>query len=97
MQTKNAPQTVRSVLESMLAQRGLLSVCRDNEALQKWPLIVGDKIAAVSTCDRVENGLLYVHVDSSPWRMELSYMKPDILKKIRSLIKGCTIHDIVFS
>jgi predicted nucleic acid-binding Zn ribbon protein len=97
MRTKKIPQTIGSVLETMLAQRGLLSVCRDHEALRKWPQFMGAKIASVSECDRVENGVLYVRVASAPWRQELSYLKPEIIKKINTQVNGASIHDIIFS
>ena len=82
----------------MLAQRGLLSVCRDHEAMRQVAAAGRRKNRpAVSACDRVENGLLYVRVASAPWRQELSYLKAEILDKIHREINGASIHDIIFS
>lgn len=97
MRTKSELQPVGTILNAMLAQRGYLRICRDNQALLQWPALVGEKIAAESACERVDNGVLYVRVPAASWRQELSYMKPDIIKKIRAEISGTSIHDIVFS
>lgn len=94
MNRRAPPQNIGSILESLLADRGYLTVCRENQVVVKWPQIVGDEVARVARCDRVENGLLYVRVESAPWRQELSYMKVMILDKIR--LECATINDIVF-
>jgi predicted nucleic acid-binding Zn ribbon protein len=91
------PQKLGLIMESFLQQRGYLSVFRENQIPQRWAEIVGDKMAAESSCEGVENGILYVRVPSSAWRQEIAFLKARILSEIRSRT-GCTsIKDIVFS
>jgi len=61
-----------------------------------WEKIAGKRIAEVTECERVDEGLLYIKVKNASWRQELSYMK-DRIKE--SIVKetGCeSIRDIVF-
>jgi predicted nucleic acid-binding Zn ribbon protein len=95
MKKATGPERVGSILEGILAERGYLSICKELPIQQRWPEIAGEQIAAVTVCDRVENGVVYVRVSSAPWRQELVYLKQQLLEKIK---KECmTISDIVFS
>jgi hypothetical protein len=64
--------------------------------MYRWPSIVGERVAAVTTCTGVREGTLFVRVRSAPWRQEISFMKNEILKRIRSQTHCTTISDIVF-
>jgi predicted nucleic acid-binding Zn ribbon protein len=90
---KRKPESIGAILESVLLQGGYLTACREQEVVQQWPTLVGEAVAAVTQCSRVENGIVYVRVSTAPWRQELSYMKGALLKKIRSQCE--TIREIV--
>jgi predicted nucleic acid-binding Zn ribbon protein len=96
MTIKSSPEKIGAIVDSLLAERGYLAPCREWNALHKWPDIVGEKLASVTECARVENGVLYVRVASSPWRQEISYMKQHILDSIKKETPCTTIRDIVF-
>jgi len=88
------PERIGAVLESFLAERGYLNACREIEIQHQWPQIVGERIAAVAQCMRIEEGVVHVRVDSAPWRQELAYLKTTLVAEMR---KRCpTIKDIVF-
>ncbi len=88
---------MREVVEGVLAQAGLLNICREQEVMQHWDEIVGAQIAKVTECDRVENGVLYVRVTSAAWRHEISYFTHDILSSIAQKTSCTTIRHIVFN
>lgn len=90
------PERIGSIVDAILAERGYLSPVREWGVVSKWPKIVGAKLASVTECSRVENGVLYVRVSSSPWRQEMSFMKRHILENIRKVTPCTTINDIVF-
>lgn len=92
---KSSPQKIGSIVEQVLANSGLLAVCREQDILRRWGELVGDRIAAVTECTRTERGVLYVHVRSAPWRNELVYLKPMLLARVRA--ECSTIRDIIFS
>ena len=93
---KAPPQRIDSLLEEVLSEKGYLTVCKEFGILNKWPAIVGEKIARVTNCERVENGIVYVKVASAPWRQEIAYCKELLLKRIKTEFNCPTIQDIIF-
>jgi hypothetical protein len=83
-------------MESILSKRGYLAACRESQIKDRWELIVGKRIARISECRGVENGILYVRVASAPWRQEVSFFKEEILSQIRQHTQCDTVKDIVF-
>jgi predicted nucleic acid-binding Zn ribbon protein len=92
----SSPEKIGNIIQSFLSEKGYLASCKENEVINVWSEIVGESIAEVSTCIKVENGTLFVEVKSSAWRQELSYLKKEILKKIQSCTECKTISNIVF-
>jgi predicted nucleic acid-binding Zn ribbon protein len=90
------PQKIGIILEEMLSQQGYLTVCREYAVTRKWQDIVGPAIAAVSTCEKIENGVLYVKIKTASWRQEVAYLKDPIVQKIQKDFGCPTIKDIVF-
>ena len=95
-QTKAQPQLIGSLLSEVLSEKGYLTFCKEYTILQKWGLIVDAKLAAVSTCERIENGIMYVKLRSAPWRQEAVYCKDKVLKRIHNDFGCPTIKDIIF-
>ena len=96
MSKQNAFEKIGAIVESVLSERGYLTVCRELGVIRAWPLIVGEALSAMTECTRVERGVLYVHVASAPWRQEIVFMKQQLLLKIRKETRCSTIKDIVF-
>jgi predicted nucleic acid-binding Zn ribbon protein len=96
MSLRTRPEKLGSVVATVLAERGYLSVCREYDVMRSWRGIVGDRVAAATECTNVENGTLYVRVTSAAWRQEISYLKQEILASIRQKTSCTTIRDIVF-
>jgi predicted nucleic acid-binding Zn ribbon protein len=94
MKRKSAPERIGAIVESLLADRGYLSVCKEQDVVRRWSELAGAAIAAATQCERVERGVLYVRVPSSSWRQELVYLKPTLLARVRGECKSIT--DIVF-
>ena len=91
---KGPPERIGAIVEEVLSGRGYLAFCREYEAVTRWPEIVGEKVAAVTCCTAVEDGVLKVKVSGAAWRHELLYVKTDILSKVKRC--SSTIRDIVF-
>lgn len=92
----SSPEKLYSILNSFLSSKGYLASCREYSVISQWKEIVGESVAAISSCENVDNGILYVKVSSSAWRQELSFLKKDILHKIGSHTDCRSITDIVF-
>ena len=54
------------------------------------------KIAEVTQCGDITDGVLFVNVSTAAWRQELSYLKKEILIKIRDLTGYKKLTDIKF-
>lgn len=90
------PQLIGQIIEEVLSEKGYLSSFKENGILLKWSSIVEGGLAKASTCERVENGIIYVKIISSPWRQEALYQKETLLQRIQEEFGCPTIKDIVF-
>jgi|WetSurMetagenome_2_1015567.scaffolds.fasta_scaffold120248_2 hypothetical protein len=90
------PQRIGKIVEEVLSENGYLTSCKEYSILLKWKSIVEKGLAKASTCERVENGIVYVKIFSGPWRQEAAYQKEKLLKKIQTEFGCPTIKDIVF-
>lgn len=84
--------SVSRTLESL----GLTKKLRQYEVLDRWPSIVGERIAAAAQAVRVDDGKLFVHVKSAAWRNELVFLKKDLVRKINATMGQDIIVDIIF-
>lgn len=96
MNKKRQPKKLGLIIESILSDRGYLVNCLEAEVIQKWQSIVGERIAGVTECNDVNDGIVYVKVSSSAWRQEISYLKGEIIHKIREKTHCKSIKDIKF-
>jgi len=83
-------------MQSVLSERGYLTPCFEADVMQKWHAIVGEKISEVTECSEVREGIIYVRVSSASWRQELSFLKKEIIEKIKEKTRCNTIKDIIF-
>jgi predicted nucleic acid-binding Zn ribbon protein len=91
-----APEKIGAIVDSVLGQRGYLTPCRELSVVHDWPKLVGDRLAGITECTRVDRGTLFVRVASAPWRQEINFMKQHLLHKISTETQCTTIKDIVF-
>jgi predicted nucleic acid-binding Zn ribbon protein len=92
----SSPEKLNSILNYFLSARGYLSYCKENSVVDHWSEIVGESLSAVTRCENVEDGILYVKVQSAAWRQELSFLKKEILSRIPPITNCHSITDIVF-
>ena len=67
---QKSPEKLRDILRGVLSNRGYLSACREAQVEQKWVQIVGERVAGVTECLDIRDGVLYIRVPSSAWRQE---------------------------
>jgi predicted nucleic acid-binding Zn ribbon protein len=90
-------ESLGSILGPLLRSLGLEERVKIGRLFSCWPDIVGDTIANHAKPVEYSRGILIVCVDSSTWLAELSqYMKPEIVKKVRSRSGSLVIRDIKF-
>ena len=65
------------------------------DIIKAWPEVMGDMIAGKTIDIYVKNKVLYVKLDSSTLREELSYGKSKLIKNINEHIKQEFLKDVV--
>jgi hypothetical protein len=97
MKTKyEQPQQIGHIVNEVLSEKGYLTYCQEYSIVSKWPSIAEKGLASASTCERVENGVIYVKVSSSPWRNEAIFHKEELIRRIKESFGCPTIKDIIF-
>lgn len=89
-------KSLNVVLSKFFKESGMDSALDRYSILRDWQEIVGERVANVTTPDRVTHGVLFVRVQSDAWRHELIFYKPEILRTIRQRLGEAAIKDIVW-
>lgn len=90
------PEKIDGVLDRVLEQHGLQHQVKRMEALDLWPEVVGEPVAAVTRARGVEDGKLFVEVRTSAWLMELNMMKGEFLARVNERLPETPLERIVF-
>ena len=82
---KRRPVPIADALQGFLAQHGLVRRVEQAGAIEAWPEVVGEKIAAVTKALSITpDGVLFVAVKTNAWMTELGLMEPELLKAINA-------------
>jgi predicted nucleic acid-binding Zn ribbon protein len=88
---------IGELLPQILNKLGLDQRFKEQQVLDFWPAVVGEELAARTRATRVENGILYVHVDHGAWMQELHFIEKELLRKLRARSPGVKLNSIRFS
>ena len=92
----SVPTPLSSGITSVLRDLGIGRRIQQYEVLERWPSIVGERIAAVAVAERITDGRLFVRVSRSPWRNELVFLKKELIDRINDAMHGEFVRDIIF-
>jgi predicted nucleic acid-binding Zn ribbon protein len=93
---KAAPEKVGGLIETMFARLGIAGKVERASVVADWEDLVGSPIARVARPVRVQGETLFVEVESASWRMELSMMRPQLMRKLNAGKRQGRIERIVF-
>mgnify|MGYP001787577471 CR=1 FL=1 len=93
---KAAPERVGGLIETMFARLGIAEKVERASVVADWEDLVGSHIARVARPVRVQGETLFVEVESASWRMELSMMRPQLMRKLNAGKRQGRIERIVF-
>lgn len=93
---KKQPDRIGPLLDKVLAGFGLAYNLGGWRIVNRWPEIVGDKIAEVSRAVRFSDNTLLVSVRDASWRQQLSLEVDRILQEIHSVPGGKAVKRIHF-
>lgn len=89
-------EPIGKILTDVLRDLGLSKKLSEQRAVVEWNDIVGRRVAEHARALRVDNGRLFVEVDSSVWSQELTLMKRKIVRQINDRIGRKAIDNIHF-
>ena len=88
---KEAPRVlaetpVATLLTMVLAPRGLQGMIDSQRAVLLWPEVVGPRIAARTSADRLDQDTLHVTVATAAWMQELTMLLPGLQARLRAAV-----------
>ncbi len=87
-------EPVGAVLKEMFSKAGIEEQISRHQAWLVWDQLVGEQIAARARPKKLRGGVLEVQVDHPVWMQQLHLLKPEILKKINTIIPNAGIVDL---
>ncbi len=93
---RESEQDLGSTLARLVDYLGMGGRLHEQRAVEIWPEVVGDAIAAVTKAISIKNGILTIEVVNPSWRQELSYLAPDILSKVNRTLGNSLVKKLRF-
>ena len=93
---KAPPERVSGLIGTMFARLGIAEKVERASVVAEWEDLVGSHIARVARPVRVQGDTLFVAVESASWRIELSMMRPQLMRKLNAGKRQGRIERIVF-
>lgn len=87
---------LNAALNDFTGSLGITKKLREYSVVTSWETLVGEQIARVAKPQRVEKGVLYVSVESAPWRAELTMRRREIIDRINASLAKKVVQDIRF-
>lgn len=76
------PKPVSDVLTDLTEKLGWENVLSESDLLENWADVVGSEVASHSTPQGIQNGILIISCDSTPWAAQLRLMRNELLERI---------------
>ena len=93
---KSFPTPIHAALRTLVTDLGIAPTLAMYDVITSWPEVVGEQIARVAVAERMEHGVLFVAVNSAPWRAELTMKRRSIIDKLNHRAGAAVVKDIRF-
>ena len=90
----NDEKPLKQLIDKMLRSYGLGDKLDEMSPVKSWEELVGKMIANHTKDIYFNKGVLYVQLDSSTLRQELSYVKSDLIQKLNDKAGKVMVKDI---
>src|SRR5512138_3098007 len=91
------PEMLGDVLRKILKKRNIPHTSTDRRLLEIWRKAVGPQIAAQTHPDTLKRGVLFVRVSAPVWMHQLSFMREEILARLRELTAPDEVGNLRFT
>lgn len=85
-----------SFLNNTIKKIGLSKKIKEEMALYQWEKVAGPQILQHTRAERINGGILFVHVENSHWAQHLSFYKHSLINKVNHKLAGTVVKDIHF-
>ena len=93
---KDTPENIKHILEGLKVTSELGRTLDEARIWEHWESIVPSPFNAHTYPLRVKKQVLFIEAENAVWMHKTSYLKQQILDKIRSTIPPETIEDLRF-
>lgn len=93
---RHEPQSLGDLLRHEMEMSRSGPLIDEVDAINAWPLVIGEGIAAKTLKPRMKNGLMTIKVPSAPLRQELNMMRAAIARAINTEIGKDTVKELKF-
>lgn len=83
------------VIARVIDHYGIGGDLKERRVLTEWRELVGERIAARTWPGRIKDGMLPIRVSNSAWMHELSFLRDQLLARLRERTEGL-VQDIRF-
>jgi len=90
------PTPIRGLVGALLKKLGVAEQVERAAVFSEWEDRVGERIAARARPVRLNEGTLFVEVESSSWMMELQMMKRELMKRLNAGRESGRIEELRF-
>jgi predicted nucleic acid-binding Zn ribbon protein len=90
------PEPIGKILKKSLKGLHIDRRIKEESIVLNWSRLVGERIASRANPLKIRDSILFVRVESAPWRNELFFMKRKIMEELNQSVKDNVIRDIVF-
>lgn len=88
--------TAGEAIKDLVRRLGIETKIAEYDVVTGWGDVVGEQIARVTVPQRIEKGVLIVHVTNAPWRAELTLRRREILERVNERAGKRMLSDIRF-
>lgn len=96
MRRKSNEMSLKEAIEKLMAHYHIEDRYRFEQVKNKWEEVVGKMIAQRTERMSLKNGTLYITLNSSTLRQELSFMKTDLIRRVNEEAAKEIVKEIVF-
>jgi predicted nucleic acid-binding Zn ribbon protein len=89
------PATAAAVLGGLLAERGWAGPVAVHTVTGRWAEVVGPAVAAHTSVEGFEDGVLRVRCDSTAWATQLRMLVPELLARLAAEAGSGLVREVV--
>ena len=90
------PEKLKDVLERIIKSKGWDKRLKETSILTQWESLFSPPVSKVAKPLKIESGRLFLQVKEPAWKSELSFQKPEILKRLNQFSGRELVKEIFF-